>query len=96
MLLKIFVDLLDCDFIIEAVNEDYDLKSKIFKDIDRLLVEQGRESDMILASNTSSISLTKLASNVSNPSNFIGMHFMNPVPIMQLVNPFKPKNYIKR
>jgi 3-hydroxybutyryl-CoA dehydrogenase len=79
------INKIDCDFIIEAVNEDYNLKSRIFKDIDELLVEQGREQDMILASNTSSISLTKLASNVSNPSNFIGMHFMNPVPIMQLV-----------
>ena len=71
--------------IIEAVTEDYDLKSKIFKEIDALLVETGKEKDVILASNTSSISLTKLASNVSNPENFIGMHFMNPVPIMQLV-----------
>jgi 3-hydroxybutyryl-CoA dehydrogenase len=71
--------------VVEAVNEDYDLKAKIFRDVDRLVVEQGKEKDIILASNTSSISLTKLASNVTNPSNFIGMHFMNPVPVMKLV-----------
>lgn len=73
--------------IIEAVNENYNLKSKIFQEIDALLVDQKKEKEIILASNTSSISLTKLASNVSSPENFIGMHFMNPVPIMQLVNP---------
>lgn len=65
---------------IEAVTERFDVKEKIFREADRVL-----PVDAILASNTSSISITKLASLVRNPERVIGMHFMNPVPLMQLV-----------
>ena len=61
------------------------MKAKIFRELDKLVIQENEPKDIILASNTSSISLTKLASNVTYPSNFIGMHFMNPVPIMKLV-----------
>jgi 3-hydroxybutyryl-CoA dehydrogenase len=71
--------------VIEAVNEDFSLKAKIFEQLDKLLQSHSNPQDVILASNTSSISLTKLAARVSNPGNFIGMHFMNPVPVMKLV-----------
>jgi 3-hydroxybutyryl-CoA dehydrogenase len=66
--------------VIEAVVESFDVKVKVFQELDRLL---GPEA--ILASNTSSISITKLAGATSRPERFIGMHFMNPVPVMQLV-----------
>ncbi|MDX2127611.1 MAG: 3-hydroxybutyryl-CoA dehydrogenase [Chloroherpetonaceae bacterium] len=69
-----------CDVIIEAVNENLDLKLSIFKTLDRVA-----KPSAILASNTSSISLTKIAASTSRPSNVIGMHFMNPVPVMKLV-----------
>jgi 3-hydroxybutyryl-CoA dehydrogenase len=67
--------LLDCDLVIEAVTENYDVKAKLYVH----LVELGYQN--ILASNTSSISITHLASNYSHPDRFMGMHFMNPVPI---------------
>jgi len=70
----------DCDIIIEAVTERYEVKSKIFSELTSIA-----RADAILASNTSTISITKLASNVSDPERFIGMHFMNPVPVMKLV-----------
>ncbi|MEZ4704974.1 MAG: 3-hydroxybutyryl-CoA dehydrogenase [Bdellovibrionota bacterium] len=73
-------DLADCDFLIEAATENVDLKLKLFKTFDEIL-----KSDAILASNTSSISITKIASVTQRPEKVIGMHFMNPVPIMQLV-----------
>jgi 3-hydroxybutyryl-CoA dehydrogenase len=66
--------------VIEAVVESFDVKVKVFQELDKLL---GPEA--ILASNTSSISITKLAGATSRPERFIGMHFMNPVPVMQLV-----------
>jgi 3-hydroxybutyryl-CoA dehydrogenase len=69
-----------CEFAVEAVVESFDVKVKVFQELDRLL---GPEA--ILASNTSSISITKLAGATSRPERFIGMHFMNPVPVMQLV-----------
>lgn len=73
-------DLKDVDFVIEAVIEDVDLKKRVFKELDELVRE-----DVIFATNTSSISITDLASATKRPDKFIGMHFMNPVPIMKLV-----------
>ncbi|MCI0410324.1 MAG: 3-hydroxyacyl-CoA dehydrogenase NAD-binding domain-containing protein, partial [Acidobacteria bacterium] len=68
------------DFVIEAVNEDLDLKRQIFKDLDRIC-----RPGVILATNTSSISITKIAAVTKRPEQVIGMHFMNPVPVMKLV-----------
>jgi 3-hydroxybutyryl-CoA dehydrogenase len=67
------------DVIIEAATEDYDLKTRIFKQVDALI-----SAESIVASNTSSVSITKLAS-MSHPERFVGLHFFNPVPIMSLV-----------
>jgi 3-hydroxybutyryl-CoA dehydrogenase len=64
----------DCDIIIEAATENTDIKLKIFKDLSLITSE-----NTILASNTSSISITKIASVVKKPENVIGLHFMNPV-----------------
>jgi len=72
------------DFVIEAATENPELKFKIFKDIDAAVRE-----DVILASNTSSISITKIAANTKQPDKVIGMHFMNPVPLMKLVEVIK-------
>lgn len=68
------------DLVVEAATENIDLKLKIFKDLD-----EATEAHVILASNTSSISITKIAAVTSRPDKVIGMHFMNPVPIMKLV-----------
>ena len=68
------------DFALEAVPEQLELKVRLLKDVDAVL-----KPDAILASNTSSISITQLAAQTSRPEKFIGMHFMNPVPVMQLV-----------
>jgi len=68
------------DLVVEAATENIDLKLKIFKNIDELTA-----NNVILATNTSSISITKIASVTTKPENVIGMHFMNPVPIMKLV-----------
>ena len=68
------------DLVVEAATENVDLKLKIFKDLDAMT-----DADTILASNTSSISITKIAAVTSRPDKVIGMHFMNPVPIMKLV-----------
>ncbi|SDR97378.1 3-hydroxybutyryl-CoA dehydrogenase [Gramella sp. MAR_2010_147] len=68
------------DLVVEAATENTELKLKIFRHLD-----QQTSADTILASNTSSISITQIASSVSNPERVIGMHFMNPVPIMKLV-----------
>ncbi len=70
----------DSDLIVEAATENKDLKFKIFKDMD-----VHAPKHCILASNTSSISITELAAQTQRPEQVIGMHFMNPVPIMQLV-----------
>jgi 3-hydroxybutyryl-CoA dehydrogenase len=70
----------DADLVIEAATENLELKLKIFKDIDESAPEKS-----ILATNTSSISITKIASVTKRPSKVIGMHFMNPVPVMKLV-----------
>jgi 3-hydroxybutyryl-CoA dehydrogenase len=68
------------DFAVEAVPEQLDLKIRLLKDVDAVL-----NPGAILASNTSSISITQLAAQTSRPARFIGMHFMNPVPVMALV-----------
>jgi 3-hydroxybutyryl-CoA dehydrogenase len=70
----------DCDLLIEAATENLELKLKIFAQLDALA-----KPDAILASNTSSISLTRIAAATKRPENVIGMHFFNPVPVMQLV-----------
>ncbi len=70
----------DCDLIIEAATEDEDLKHRIFAALSPHL-----KPTAILASNTSSISITRLAAATDRPEDFIGMHFMNPVPLMELV-----------
>lgn len=70
----------DADLVVEAATEKLDLKLKIFKSIDQYAPEKS-----ILATNTSSISITKIASATERPEKVIGMHFMNPVPIMKLV-----------
>jgi 3-hydroxybutyryl-CoA dehydrogenase len=72
--------LADCDFIVEAATEKFEIKTEIFRDLDRLA-----RADVILASNTSSISITKLAALTKSPDKVIGMHFFNPVPVMKLV-----------
>jgi 3-hydroxybutyryl-CoA dehydrogenase len=75
-----YADLRNCDLVIEAATENEDLKRKIFAKLCPVL-----NPDAILASNTSSISITRLASATDRPEKFIGIHFMNPVPVMQLV-----------
>ena len=74
----------DADLVIEAATENLDIKLSIFKELDKLCPDQ-----TILASNTSSISITKIASATDRPDKVIGMHFMNPVPIMKLVEIIK-------
>ena len=76
--------LANADFVIEAATENPELKFRIFKDIDSAARE-----DAILATNTSSISITKIAAATKRPSKVIGMHFMNPVPLMKLVEVIK-------
>jgi 3-hydroxybutyryl-CoA dehydrogenase len=70
----------DCSLAVEAVNEDQKLKFDLFRQMDQIL-----NADAILASNTSSISITSLAAVTRRPGKVIGMHFMNPAPVMQLV-----------
>ena len=70
----------DAGLVVEAATENSDLKFKIFTDLDKLA-----KPDAILASNTSSISITEIARRTSRPDKVIGMHFMNPVPVMKLV-----------
>ncbi len=77
-------DLSDSDIVIEAATENEAIKKTIFVELDSLLKE-----DAIIASNTSSISITRLASYTKRPEKFIGMHFMNPVPIMKMVEIIK-------
>lgn len=74
----------ECDFIIEAITEDFSAKSSLFSKLSPYLTQK-----TILASNTSSISITKLAGISKHPENVIGMHFMNPVPVMTLVEVIK-------
>jgi len=70
----------NAEFVIEAATENVELKHKIFADMDRLAPDGA-----ILATNTSSIAITEIAGRVKRPASVIGMHFMNPVPVMQLV-----------
>ncbi len=73
-------DMAEADFVVEAAIENETLKLNIFKELDQVC-----RKEIILSSNTSSISITKIASATQRPSQVIGMHFMNPVPVMQLV-----------
>ena len=70
----------DCDLVIEAIKEDFDIKCKVFKELDLICKDSA-----ILASNTSSISINKISKVTKRPDKIIGMHFMNPVPVMKLV-----------
>ncbi len=69
-----------CDFVIEAATEKFEIKAEIFRDLDRVC-----RPEIILASNTSSISITKIGALTKRPDKVIGMHFFNPVPVMKLV-----------
>jgi 3-hydroxybutyryl-CoA dehydrogenase len=73
-------DLKDADLVVEAIFEDIDVKKDIFKNLDKIC-----KKETLFASNTSTIPITDLASVTSRPESFIGMHFMNPVPLMKLV-----------
>jgi len=70
----------DCDFVIEAVTENFDVKKHIFSELSNIV-----KPEVILASNTSSISITKIGATSNRSDKVIGMHFMNPVPVMKLV-----------
>jgi 3-hydroxybutyryl-CoA dehydrogenase len=72
--------LAECDFIVEAATEKFEIKTEIFRELDRVA-----RREVILASNTSSISITKLGALTKRPDRVIGMHFFNPVPVMKLV-----------
>ena len=72
--------LAECDFVVEAASERFDVKMELFRELDDLLPEK-----VILATNTSSISITKLAAQTRRPGQVVGMHFFNPVPMMKLV-----------
>jgi 3-hydroxybutyryl-CoA dehydrogenase len=69
-----------CDFVIEAATEKFDIKADLFRELDRVC-----RPDVILATNTSSISITKIGALTKRPDKVIGMHFFNPVPVMKLV-----------
>ncbi|HQF42062.1 MAG TPA: 3-hydroxyacyl-CoA dehydrogenase NAD-binding domain-containing protein [Ignavibacteriaceae bacterium] len=70
----------DCEIIIEAVQEDFDLKVKVFQELDKII-----NPDAIFVSNTSTLSLTKISESISRSTNVIGMHFLNPVPKIPMV-----------
>jgi 3-hydroxybutyryl-CoA dehydrogenase len=74
----------DCDIVIEAVTENTELKKQVFKQLSEIT-----RADAILATNTSSISVTEIATVVKNPERVVGMHFFNPVPVMKLVEVIK-------
>lgn len=73
-------DFASCDLVIEAIIENVEIKSKVFKELDGIV-----QPSAILASNTSSISITKIAAATERPEQVVGVHFMNPVPVMKLV-----------
>jgi 3-hydroxybutyryl-CoA dehydrogenase len=81
---KSLSDFADCDLVIEAIIEQFDVKKSLFKQLDELV-----KPEAILASNTSSISITRIAAATSRPHKVIGVHFMNPVPVMKLVELIK-------
>ncbi len=72
--------LANCDFVVEAATEKFEIKAPLFQELDRIC-----RPEIILSSNTSSISITKLAALTKRPQQIIGMHFFNPVPVMKLV-----------
>lgn len=73
-------ELARCDFIVEAAFERYEIKQELFRELDQIC-----RPEVILSSNTSSISITKISANTKRPDKVIGMHFFNPVPLMKLV-----------
>ena len=73
-------DAADCDLVIEAIVENMNIKAKVFKNLDEIC-----KPSCILASNTSSLPITEIAAHTKRPEQVIGMHFMNPVPVMKLV-----------
>jgi 3-hydroxybutyryl-CoA dehydrogenase len=75
-----FKDLTDCDLVIESASEKEEIKKKIFVELSQMMPKEA-----LLASNTSSISITRLGAATDRPEKFIGIHFMNPVPLMELV-----------
>ncbi|OPY70571.1 MAG: putative 3-hydroxybutyryl-CoA dehydrogenase [Syntrophorhabdaceae bacterium PtaU1.Bin034] len=77
-------DLKDTDFIVEVVPEDMDLKKRVFRELDELA-----RKEVIIATNTSSMSITEIASITSRPDKVAGLHFFNPVPLMRLVEVIK-------
>lgn len=77
---KSYSDLKDCDFVVEAATEKEEIKKEIMKAVSPVL-----KPEAMIATNTSSISITRLGAATDRPQKFIGMHFMNPVPVMQLV-----------
>ena len=81
---KSYQDLKDCDLVIEAISEDMITKKEVFSTLDKLCKES-----TILATNTSSLSITEIASATNRPDRIIGMHFFNPVPVMKLVEVIK-------
>ena len=81
-----FEDFSDCDIVIEAVTENMDTKKAAFRELDRVC-----KSETIFASNTSSLSITEMASVTKRPDRFIGAHFFNPVPIMKLLEIVRPE-----
>lgn len=79
-----FEDLADCDLIIEAISEDMSVKKETFKKLDEICKDEA-----ILATNTSSLSITEIANSTNRPDKVVGMHFFNPVPLMKLVEIIK-------
>ncbi|MDY0235876.1 MAG: 3-hydroxybutyryl-CoA dehydrogenase [Gudongella sp.] len=79
-----FEDVAECDLVIEAISEDMDIKKQTFKKLDVIC-----KNDTILATNTSSLSITEIANSTNRPDKVIGMHFFNPVPVMKLVEVIK-------
>ena len=79
-----YEDLKDCDLVVEAISEDMCVKKETFKKLDEIC-----KPEAILASNTSSLSITEIASATNRPEKVIGMHFFNPVPVMKLVEVIK-------
>lgn len=77
-------DLADCDLVIEAITEDFATKQGIFQELGRVC-----KSETIMASNTSSLSITQLMTTCDRPARFLGLHFFNPVPVMKLVEVVK-------
>jgi len=73
-------ELAACDFIVEAATERFEIKAELFRELDRVC-----RPEIILATNTSSISITKIAAQTNRPAQVVGMHFFNPVPMMKLV-----------